>query len=166
MIVLTDCLTYKADEGCLKIANSLIKRMKEHIPGTVVLSYENQTELSDCHMELNKLFLNPRLFRFLRKKKQPVLYIPFSSNTRASVIRTWVLSKCCTKVYALYALRHPMDGLSKWLLQRSGAEILTLSRESHRFFSSNLTNRVHRFRTGIDVEKFTPAEESRKKQIR
>lgn len=29
MVVLSDCLTNKIDEGCLKVANSLAKKIKE-----------------------------------------------------------------------------------------------------------------------------------------
>ena len=40
MIVLSDCLTNKIDEGCLKVANSLTKRLKKADASTMVISFE------------------------------------------------------------------------------------------------------------------------------
>ena len=167
MVILTNCLNEKSDEGCLNVANSLIKRMKAQSPETTVISYENRTAQSDLHMELNKLFGNPGLFRFLKKKKQPVLYIPFSSNTTASIVRTWMLalfSGC--KIYVLFVLRHPMNGIFRKILQWSKATIITLSQESYQFFQSELKNETRRIKAGVDVQKFVPVEPERKVQLR
>lgn len=167
MVILTNCLTEKADEGCLKIANNLIKRIKVQAPETTVLSYEKRTVQSDLHMGLNKLFLNPGLFRFLRRKKQPVLYIPFSSNTKASIIRTWILSRFSgCEIYVLFVLRHPMGRIFQKMLQWSGARVITLSRESYLYFHYTLKNDTYRIRAGIDVKKYVPVDSERKAQLR
>ena len=82
MIVLSDCLTNKIDEGCLKVANSLTKRLKKADASTMVISFERKPDYSDIHMSLNKFFLNKRLCEIMHQKKEPVLYIPFASNTK------------------------------------------------------------------------------------
>ncbi len=92
MIVLSDCLTNKIDEGCLKVANSLTKRLKKADASTMVISFERKPDYSDIHMSLNKFFLNERLCEIMHQKKEPVLYIPFASNTTASCLRTFILS--------------------------------------------------------------------------
>ena len=166
MIVLTDCLGEKTDEGCLKVANSLVRRIKEAAPGTKVVTYGQRRSNSDCHLKLNKLFLNRRLFQLLNREER-VLYIPFSSNTKASVLRTWILSKLCrNKLSVLFVLRHQMDDLSKKLLQNSGARIIILSEASFSFFWENLKNDVLYLKTGVDTEKFRPVAPEKKVALR
>ena len=92
MVILTNCLTEQADEGCLKVANSLTRRIKKKCPSTTVVSYQRKPAESDHHLKLNKLFLNPALFSLLRRIGEPVLYIPFSSCTKATALRIFVLS--------------------------------------------------------------------------
>lgn len=70
MIILSDCLTETVDEGCIKVAVSLVKRIKEQDPAVTVITFDRQSGLSDVHMELNKLFLNRRLRKMLRRKKK------------------------------------------------------------------------------------------------
>ena len=69
MIILSDCLTEKVDEGCLKIANSLTERIKSYDINTTVVSYDRTSEKSDLHLRLNKLFLNHSLLVLIRNKK-------------------------------------------------------------------------------------------------
>lgn len=167
MIVLTDCLGEKTDEGCLKVANSLVGRIKAAAPRTKVVTYGNRHTGSDCHLKLNKLFLNRKLFRLLRQEEDEVLYIPFSSNTRASVLRVWMLSKFCkNKLAVLFVLRHKMSRISKYLLQKSGARIIMLSEASCLFFSQQLSNDVRHLKAGVDTEKFRPVSLEEKSALR
>ena len=76
MIILTNCLTDKADEGCLKVANSLIKRIRKKAPTTMVITYGESPCQGDLHLKVNKVMLNRELLMLLRKRKEPVLYIP------------------------------------------------------------------------------------------
>ena len=54
MVVLSDCLTNKIDEGCLKVANSLAKRLKKAEPNTTIVSFSRRSDDSDNYMSLNK----------------------------------------------------------------------------------------------------------------
>ena len=63
MIILSNCLTDTVDEGCRKVANSLIRRIKKTEPQTMVVSYESTSGLSDIHISLNKL-MSKRKCRF------------------------------------------------------------------------------------------------------
>ena len=167
MVILTNCLTEKADEGCLKVASSLTKRIKAQCPETMVLTYGRETDESDQHLRLNKLFLNGKLFSILRKKQEPVLYIPFSSNTRASIFRTWMLSLFSkSEVNVLFALYYPMDLVSRKLLKWSGAGILALSKESFSSYYSVVGNRAVYLKTGIDILRFKPIDTAARMKIR
>lgn len=166
MIILSDCLTETADEGCLKVASSLSRRLRAADDQTLVLSYDRRPDWSDMHLQLNKLFLNPRLWRILRSRRDPVLYIPFASNTRASALRLCMLSLVCRKrLKALFALRHPMDGLTRWFLRRSGAQIITLSGDSCEYYTREIGAAVH-IKAGVDTKRFTPVSAEKKAELR
>lgn len=167
MVVLSDCLTNKIDEGCLKVANSLTKRLKKVEMSTTIISYERKPDYSDIHLSLNKLFLNKQLRKLLRKKREPVLYIPFASNTYASCLRTFILSLYSRgRVATLFALRYQMNPLAKLSLMLSGAKVIALSEESYQFYKHIVGNRAFYLRTGIDTEKFVPADEKKKMLLR
>lgn len=167
MILLSDCFSKKTDEGCIKVANSLAKRLKDADRDTLLVGYKNKTGLEDCYFRLNRFFLNPSLYHFLREKKQDVLYLPFSSNTRACVLRTFFLSRFCgQKVSVLFALRYPMDRCTRLLLKKSTADILTLSGESYQFFRNIAGSRVQYLKTGVDTQRFCPADPAKKQLLR
>ena len=139
MIVLSDCLTNKIDEGCLKVANSLTKRLKKADASTMVISFERKPDYSDIHMSLNKFFLNERLCEIMHQKKEPVLYIPFASNTTASCLRILILS---------------------------GAKVIDLSEASYQFYKKIVGNRAFYLKTGIDTETFVPVDDKKKILLR
>ena len=166
MVILSDCLTETADEGSLKVASSLARRLRATDEHTLVVSYGRKPEWSDVHMKLNRLFLNPPLLSLLRRRRDPVLYIPFASNTRASALRLCVLSLACRKrLKALFVLRHPMEGLTRRLLKWSGAGILTLSESSRAYFARE-TGDAALLRAGVDTKRFTPVSAEEKAALR
>ena len=61
MIVLSDCLTNKIDEGCLKVANSLTKRLKKADASTMLFLLNVNRIILIFTCQLNKFFLNKRL---------------------------------------------------------------------------------------------------------
>lgn len=167
MTILSDCLTEKIDEGCLKVANSLTRRIKEIQPGTTVVSFNRKPRYSDQHLHLNKLFLNWNLFKLFSEKKEPVLYIPFASNTTASCLRTWILSVLNRRrVSVLFVLRYAMGLPAKMFLKMSGATVIALSEMSYSYYSSIVGKKAVYLKTGIDTEKFVPVEVAEKKRLR
>lgn len=167
MIIITDCLTEKVDEGCLKVANSLVNRLKQSDSETSVISYGRQSKDTDTYLKLNKLFLNRRLFTEIRKHSGSILYIPFSSNTAASIFRTWVLSLFSgRKVAALFALQHPMNRISEFLLRNGRFQIVALSQRSFSFYEKKAPGRVLYLKTGVDIQKFHPVSRAEKLQLK
>lgn len=166
MVILSDCLTEKVDEGCLKVANSLTKRIKKYEANTTVVSYDRKPKQSDIHLQLNKMFLNSSLLSLIIKKKEPVLYIPFASNTKASALRIFVLSLVAKYGFkVIFVLRFSMDRITKTLLKASRVQIVALSKESYDFYSNEIGNAVY-LQTGIDTNRFVPVSIDRKDELR
>ncbi|MBE5811596.1 MAG: glycosyltransferase family 4 protein [Clostridiales bacterium] len=166
VIILSDCLTETADEGALKVASSLARRLRQLDDHTLVITYDRKPSWSDMHLALNRLFLNRSLLKVLRRRHDPVLYIPFASNTLASALRVCVLSLMGHRqVRVLFALRHPMNGLTRRLLKWSGAEIITLSEASLRYFQQE-TGHALQLKAGVDTKKFTPVNAGKKAELR
>lgn len=157
MLIITNCMTETSDEGCLKVAVSLVKRLKKaYQDNATVISYERKSELSDIFMNLNPMFLNSSLLRKVKKQKD-ILFIPFGSNTLASAVKLCVLSLFCKgEVTAIFALRHPMNFLTKLLLKLSRTRIVTLSRDSYEFYFEFLGDRVEYLKVGVDTKRFVP----------
>lgn len=167
MIILSDCLAEKADEGCIKVAVSLVKRIRRQNPAAKVVTYGERSAQSDFHMNLNKLFFNPRLLGMIHREKGEVLYIPFASNTLASCIRTWILSLSARKkVKTLFCLRHPMGKPAKIFLKLSGAQVIVLSKESYDYYRKETGNEVVYLKTGVDTAQFVPADRAKKEALR
>ncbi len=165
MIIISDCLTEKTDEGCIKVANSLAYKIKKADPKSVLISYGPKNCKSDVHLKLNKCFLNWNLWKLIADKKDTVLFIPFASNTFGSAVRLYVLSKRTKNLKVIFCLRHSMNRITINLLMRSGAEILALSKESYDYYN-NLVNRVKYIKTGVDTEKFCPVTLEEKNRLR
>ena len=70
MIVLSNCLTKTPDEGGLKLATSLVKRIKQKNEDTFVISFDRQSEFADIHLPINKFLLNRKLISIVKKRKQ------------------------------------------------------------------------------------------------
>lgn len=167
MVILTNCLAERVDEGCLKVANSLTRRIKKKCPASTILTYERNVQESDVHLQLNKLFLNLKLFAVLRKKKEPVLYIPFSACTKASILRTAVLAAFSrVPVNVLFVSHRPLGPLFQGLLRWSKARIFSLSKESYVFFQGIVGDRAIYLKTGVDTKKFRPISPEEKAELR
>jgi len=168
MIILTDCLTEIVDEGALKVANSLTKRMKEKYKDTYVISYgDRKSHISDIHLSLNKFFLNISLFKLIKREKEELLYIPFASNTKASIIRTFMLSLMTKKrLKVMFVLKHPMHTLFAKLLKLANPKLYVLSKESYEYYTSLGVKDVTYIKTGVDTNKFVPVSKERKQALR
>lgn len=167
MIILTDCLTETIDEGCIKIANSLAKRLKKNNNNTKIISCGKQSLEADFNIHTNKIFLNKSLFKILNSEESNLIYIPFASNTLASIIRSIVLDICGKNdVYSLFALRQHMSKLSLFLLKNSKFKVIALSKKSYDYFYQRIGDRALYLKTGIDLEKFKVVDEKTKANLR
>jgi len=156
MLILSNGLTEVVDEGFLKVANSLVKRIKKLRPDVEIVSYERQSSLSDHYIELNKLLINKKLISLVRKHRDKVLYIPFPAKSFATALRIFVLSiyKRC-KLSVILVMQDEMHFFAKLLMKFSNAEIYVLSHDSETYYKSFIREeRVKLLKTGIDTKKF------------
>ncbi len=158
MIIISNSLSKTADEGCVKVAVSLVKRLKEKENDTYVISFERKSDISDNHLELNKLLVSKELKKIIKDKKERVLYFPFPARPIATALRIFTLSrysKCGLDV--LVSMQTKIDAISKLILKLSGANFLLLSRDAcERFKAIVGEKRVTYLKTGVDTKKFLP----------
>ncbi len=169
MLILTNGLTDIADEGFLKVANSLAKRIKaKYTEKVFTVTYQRKSDLSDLHLELNKLFLNKKLISVLREKNQDVLHIPFPAKTMATSLRVFILSMVVKKkLSVVWVQKSPLNFIAKGLVKFSGAEIVVFSKESADYFKSFVSEKkVKYLKTGIDVNKFIPVSAEEKAKLK
>lgn len=166
MIVVSDCLKDKADEGCIKVASTLAKKLKDM--GNYIISTREQTSFSDEAAKCNKFFSNRELYKAISKGEGNILYIPFSSNTLGSAVRILFLTKKSgKKVNALFTLCWQMNGFVKLLLRLSKCNIVTLSKESFVYYTQELPqNKCFNVYTGVDSKKFVPVDDEQKIELR
>ena len=156
MMILTNGLTDVVDEGFLKVANNLVKRLKNNREDIEVVSYERQSKISDTFIRTN-LFMSNKCVRDACKRHDDVLYIPFPTKKWVMALRVYLLSKFSKKLRVILVLKTPIGLLGKLFLKWSNAEIIVFSRDAADFYSNIVGSRsVTYLKTGVDTQKFTP----------
>lgn len=167
MIILTNCLTEKADEGCLKVAVSLIRRIKAAVPDTTVISYGDSEQSGDLHLNVNKFMLSPRLLWLLWRRKEPVLYVPAVAKGHTMSLRVFILSLAARRgLRVVQVMRYQIKTIPRLLLKLSRARIITLSRETWDYYREVAGEQTEYLKTGVDTQLFQPVTEERKRQLR
>lgn len=157
-----------SDEGCLKVAKSLVGRIKKTKPETMVVTYERESDLSDAHLCMNKLMLSHELFSLIRKHNEPVLYIPFPARTLATALRVFVVSLCTRKKLSVVSvMKYHTNFISRVFLRLSGADFVVFSNDAAEFYKKILgKKRVIYLKTGVDTQKFVPVSAQRKAELK
>lgn len=167
MIILSNCLTDRADEGSRKVAVNLTDRVLERQPDTLVVACGSLYSKAHRTVTVNKWMGSRELSRLLREKKQPLLYLPAPAKMLPLAIRLYRLSRYCPwGVSVVLTMTFPVDPLSKWLIRASGARLLTLCRSSCRDYETRLGIPVGQLRTGVDTKRFCPVPEQEKRSLR
>ena len=168
MLILSNALSARPDEGSLKVASCLTKRLKAAHPESTVISYARTCTLTDIHLRLNKLLLNVSLFRLLLERKEPVLYLPFPTRPLPMAARLFLLSHICgQKVAAVLPLTREHGTMSRFLLKHSRVRIVVLSRQAARYYGKMVgKDRVLYLKTGVDVRQFCPVSPEKKTALR
>lgn len=168
MLIFTNCLTDTADEGCVKTACSLVKRIKADSVDVRVVSYERKSSLADDHVESNKLLLTAETIKAVRKEKQRILYIPFPAKSVATALRIFVLSLIsCKKPEVLLTQVTDIGFAAKLLLKTSGASFFVLSGDTERKLEAVVgSERIKRIKAGVQTDKFVPVTELRAEKLK
>lgn len=168
IIILTNNLADKADEGSIKLMSSLIKRIKRDQPQTEIITYNTPHPLSDHHLEVNKLMFSRKLMKRIRSKREPVLF--FMTPTR---ILNAAIKACVVSFYArgqlsvALTMRASQIGvLPRLLMKWSKAKLIVTSREMYEDYSCAFSNEVHYLKAGIESQKYVPAESGKKAELR
>lgn len=168
MIILSNGLTDKADEGFLNVANNLVKRIKKAKPEALVVSYERSSVLTDKYLRLNKLLLNSELISLIKNCSDSILYIPFPAKTIATALRIFIISlfKHC-RLDVILVMKSDMNLLAKLLIRLSGANIIVFSKEAEEFYKNILPSKKVRYlKIGVDTKKFIPISDKKKKELK
>ena len=167
MIVLTNCLAEKTDEGCLKVANSMIPALKKSDPTLTLVSYGKKLLQCDVHIPTNKLLIGRGLWELLLSRNEPILYIPAFARMLPTTFRLCMLSLMSkNKVWALLSMKSRFCLLSKLMLKVSGARVIALSNESWQMYHDLIGSRAVYLKTGVDTKRFVPVTPERKKELR
>ena len=168
MLIISNSLSNISDEGCLKVAASLVSRIKKAAPETLVVTYDRKSELSDVHFEINKLMLSKELLSLLHKSKEEITYIPFPARTFATALRVFILSLYTrNRLKVISVMKYSTGFLSKILLRLSGAEFIVFSKEAKEFYDAIAgEKRVFYLKTGVDTQKFVPVSKEKKDELK
>ncbi len=168
MIILSNCLTETADEGCLKLANSLIKRIKQKNADTKVVAYQRKTDLSEVYYKTNKFFLNFKFLKYLRNKNQEILYIPFPTRSLPMAVRVFILSLFTKKaIRIVITMKQNFSKLSKLLLSFKKIHYIVFSNEVAEHYSKIFpTKQIEYLKCGVDTDKFVPVTSDTKYDLR
>ena len=168
MLIFTNCLSETPDEGCLKIANGLIKRIKSFSPETKIVSYERQTSLTDLFVSSNKLLLTGDIIRTVGKCNESILYVPFPARSSATALRILILSLFAKKkVSALLTQVTEISFLAKVFLSLCKAEILVVSDDTKHMLDKAVTpKRIRKIPMGVDTKKFIPVAKEKSAELK
>ncbi len=158
MLILSNALTNVVDEGCVKVANSLVKRIKKSDKSTFVVAFDRQSDLADEYLMVNKLLLNRKLISKVWENKGNVMYIPFPAKSLSNALRILILSFFAGKNFkVILSMTAGIDSISKLLLKISRAKLVVFSKRSFDLYSEIVgIKRVHYLKTGVDTDKFVP----------
>ncbi len=168
MLIISNSLNNISDEGCLKVAASLVSRVKKAAPETLIVTYERKSELSDVHFEINKLMISKELYSLLNKRKEEIIFIPFPARTLATALRIFILSLYTRKkLKVISVMKYSTGFISKILLRLSGADFVVFSKEAAEFYGAMVgEKRVSYLKTGVDTQKFTPVSKEKKEALK
>lgn len=168
MLIISNSLSKTSDEGCLKVAKSLVERIKKVKPETTVVTYERESDLADVHLQVNKFMLSRRLFSVIHKHKEPILYIPFPARTFATALRIFILSLYTRKKLSVVSvMKYHTNTVSRMLLRMSDANFVVFSKDASDFYEKTVgAKRVKYLKTGVDTQKFVPVSHDEKESLK
>ncbi len=168
MLIVSNGLTERPDEGFLNVANHLVKRLKAARSDVFVVSYERQSSCTDCYLKLNKLLLHPKLISLVRRHRDSVLYLPFPAKTLPTALRIFLLSLFAGKpIRVILVMKSEMGAWARRLLRWSKAHLVVFSKEAANFYSHIVSSdRVTYWKTGVDTERFVPVSAQRSRELK
>ena len=168
IIILTNNLSEKSDEGSIKLMSSLIKRIKRDQPQTELITYNAHHPLSDYRVEVNKLMLSTKLMKRIRRKRESVLFFMTPTRILNAAIKTLVISFYARRqLTVVLTMRASYVGaIPRLLMKLSKAKLIVTSKEMYEDYSRIFQNEVHYLKAGIETQKYVPADPAKKAELR
>ncbi len=168
MLVLTNCLSDTPDEGCVKVASSLVSHLKQLDATVQVVSYERSSKLADVHLKTNKLLLNPKLAVLSWRHRKSLLYIPFPARAISNALRVLMLSLYTGRqVRVLISMQAPETKLTRFLYRLCGASFILLSPSATDFYARIVgKEKALYLHTGVELSRFTPVTAEKKRALK
>lgn len=168
MLILSNCLTEKVDEGCIKVANNLVKRLKKADERALIVAFDRQSDLADEYISANKFLLNRELISKVISNRGNVIYVPFPAKPFSTAFRIYILSLFAGKnLKVVLTMTTKIDCISKLLLKLSRASFIVFSKRSAELYSEIVNvEKVIYIKTGVDTEKFVPVSDERVKELK
>ena len=173
MIILSNCLSDKTDEGTLKIVKSLAERIKSLDAKTKIVTYGRRSKLTDIYIHIPpvfrkmKLMFSGQLTRVLREYEEKVLFIPPPAKMISNALRTFSLSLSARwGLSVIMVMKLPVSRLAKILFRMSKATIITFSQDSAQYYNRSLNNKVIYMKAGVDTKQFHAVSADAKRQLR
>ncbi len=168
MLIFTNCLSETPDEGCLKIANSLIKRIKRFSPDTKVVSYERKSSQTDAFVASNKMLLTKDIFQTVGKSKENILYVPFPARSWATALRILILSFFAKKkVSVLLTQVTEISFLANVFLSLCKSELIVVSDDTKHMLEKAVNpKRIRKIPMGVDTKKFIPVAKEKSAELK
>lgn len=168
MLIFTNCLAEVSDEGCVKTAENLVKRIKSKDKSVKVVSFERSSELTDLFIKTNKILLSTDTIKLFGRLNDKVLYIPFPAKPISNAVRIFILTLLCRKrINVLFSQTTDIDFVSRLLLKISCARFFVLSEKSNKKLSTFLNkNKLFSLKTGVDTQKFSPVSSEKVRELK
>lgn len=168
MLILSNSLSVAADEGSLKLATNIVKRIKQqNSDGTFVVSFNRETDISDVHIELNKFHISKQLVSIIKNHNYRLLYIPFPASSFSMAIRIFMLSLFARKGLQVCLIRqYDMSRLTALIINLSRAQIVVFSKKACDFYRKIVNNHILYLKSGVNTQKFTPVSSEKVKELK
>jgi glycosyltransferase involved in cell wall biosynthesis len=167
MIILSNCLGTKKDEGFFKLADSLVGRIRERSKKAFVVTYDRESEISDKHLKINGLMLSRTLMKLLKERREPLLYLPAPASMKLTALRVFILSLFARRgLRVILPTGRPSGFVEKMLIRMSRAQVVCLSKSAWQSWQAVISTRAEYLKTGVDIEKYAPVTEQEKAELR
>lgn len=151
ILFITDALLYPYDEGFRKFAFYLYDFFQSYKNTDIIILNDNdKLEQKDnvSFMKTNKLFLNLKFLKIVKKYKY-VIYYPLSSVTFFSILRAYILALFSRKSYIIGLQERKYSGLERFFIRKIKRVCFVIQ-----FDNDNIYNETITIESGIDANKF------------
>lgn len=167
MIILSNCLTNTADEGCRTAAVCLIRCLKALAPETVVAADAPGIKDADRYLPMNKLMLNPGIIRLIAGRKENVLHVPSPTRSLPAAVRMFLMSLYVRReLYVLITMHYPISKLAGLLMKLSRVKVITISQQAYQSYRKVIGERALYMKMGVDTERFHPVSANEKAELK